>query len=129
MARELVNNWQVSKRDIFAPPFNFSLLAQFNTDDLYRRNSGSVEWLRDNGAHYEYASQSVDSVESFSANGNQATIDVVLTESRKLYKNGRLIQDENTAYDTRLVRYEMRVDGGQLKLTDYNTLRVIRSSN
>jgi serine/threonine-protein kinase len=129
MARELVNNWQVSKRDIFAPPFSFALLTQFNTDDLYRRNSGSVEWLRDNGAHYEYASQSVDSVESFSANGDQATIDVVLTESRKLYKNGRLVQDENTAYDTRLVRYEMRVDGGQLKLTDYNTLRVIRSSN
>lgn len=126
-AMALVNNWQSSKRAIFAPPFDLNALNDFNTGEGYRKNSGSVDWLRNNNSYYRYGDQRIESVENFSASGDMATIDVVITERRELYKGSRLVRDGNTAFDTRLVRYSLQVDNGQLKISDYNTLRVIRS--
>jgi serine/threonine protein kinase len=126
----LINQWQQSKSQLFAPPFNRQLGSELTTGEAYRKNiaqGSSLEWLEDNNAYYRYGVQRIDSIESFVANGDQATLDIVLTEDRKLYKNGEIVNDENTSFDTRLVRYSLQQENGKLKISDYTTVRVINS--
>lgn len=126
----LINQWQQSKAQLFAPPFNRQLGSELTTGEAYRKNIGqgsSLEWLEDNNAYYRYGVQRIDSIENFVANGDQATLDIVLTEDRKLYKNGEIVNDENSSFDTRLVRYSLQLENGKLKISDYTTVRVINN--
>lgn len=122
----LLNSWQNSKRKIFAYPFDLKLLKKYHIGQKYQDNVGSVNWLRNNNAYYKYGVQSIDSVEEFIASGNRATIDVVITEQRTFYMNNRVINDGNTAFDTRLVRYNLISENGQWKIEDYNTVKKIK---
>jgi serine/threonine protein kinase len=127
-ATSLINNWLSAKKVLFAPPFDRQLGFQLTTGEAYRKNIGSdssLQWLADHNSYYRYGVQSLDSVEKFVANGDQATIEVIVTEDRKFYRNGRLITGENTAFDTRLVRYSLQRENGTLKISDYSTVRVI----
>lgn len=124
----LINRWQQSKREIFAPPFNRQLGAELTTGEAYRKNlasGSSLEWLENNNAYYRYGVQRINSIETFVASGDQATLDVSVTEDRKFYKNGEIVNDENTAFDTRLVRYSLQLENGQLKISDYKTVNVM----
>ncbi|GAX42595.1 serine/threonine protein kinase [Tolypothrix sp. NIES-4075] len=126
----LINRWQEAKKALFAPPFNRQLGAELTTGEAYRKNIGSgssLEWLQDNNAYYRYGVQRLDSLENFVASGDQATIEVVLTEERTLYKSDGNIDRDNTALDTRLIRYSLQRENGQLKISDYSTVRVISS--
>lgn len=125
-AVELLSNWQNAKRQIFAYPFDFRLLERYQTDKKYQDNVGSVDWLRENNAYYKYGVQSIDSIEEFFVSSNRATIDVVITEQRTFYMNNRVVNDGNTAFDTRLVRYNLVEENGQWKIEDYNTVRKIK---
>lgn len=122
----LIRNWQAAKRILFAPPYDRQRGAELTTGEAYRKNIGpgsSLEWLENNNSYYRYGVQRIDSVQRFVANGNQATIEVITTEDRKLYRNGRLINDENTAFETTLVRYSLQKENGILKIADYSTVR------
>lgn len=126
----LINRWQESKKVLFAPPFNRQLGAELTTGEAYRKNIGSgssLEWLQDNNAYYRYGVQRLDSLENFVASGDQATIEVVVTEERTLYKSNGNIDRDSTALDTRLIRYSLQRENGQLKISDYSTVRVISS--
>jgi len=46
-----------------------------------------------------------------------------IAEERTLYKNGN-IDRENTAFDTRMVRYSLQLDKSQLKISDYQDVKV-----
>lgn len=126
-ALAVVNKWQESKKYIFAPPYNHELGAQLTTGEAYRKNisydGSSRDWLVSNNAYYRYGVQSIDSVGAFAANGDQATIEVAMTEDRTFYKNGKVVNDENTAFDKRLVRYSLQMSDGQLKISDYKTVK------
>ena len=126
-ALALVNKWQESKKYIFAPPYNHELGAQLTTGEAYRKNisydGSSRDWLVSNNAYYRYGVQSIDSVGAFAANGDQATIEIAMTEDRTFYKNGKVVNDENTAFDKRLVRYSLQMSDGQLKISDYKTVK------
>ncbi|MEN9918616.1 MAG: hypothetical protein RL662_1052 [Bacteroidota bacterium] len=126
-AADLINNWQNAKRQMFAPPFDRQLLEQFLTGKGYENNVGSQTWLQDNNAHYTYGVQSVDSIEEFIVSGDRATLDAVITEERTFYVNDKVIHDSNTAFDTRLVRYNLKLDNGQWKIEDYNTVKKIKT--
>lgn len=124
----LINRWQDAKPELFAFPFNRELGAELTTGEAYDKNfgqDGSQKWLKNNNAYYSYGKQSIDSIEKFFADGNQATIDAIVTEERKFYKNGSLSSGENTGSDTRLVRYSLELENNQLKISDYKTLKVI----
>ncbi len=128
-AISVLNKWQDAKGELFAPPFNRSLGAELTTGEAYRKNVGdgsSLEWLANNNSYYRYGVQRIDSVEKFIASDNRATIDIVITEDRNFYKNGRIITGANTSFDTRLVRYSLQLEDGDLKISDYKTLDVIR---
>ncbi|WP_337885533.1 ARC6/PARC6 family protein [Fischerella thermalis] len=87
----------------------------------------SVDWLQRNNAHYNYGVQSLDAVKNFKASGNQATIEVEITEERTLIKNGK-VDPTNTSFDTLLVRYSLEFTNGQVKIADYKTVRTLRKS-
>ena len=130
----LVRNWQKAKNRIFAPPFDRKLGYEFLTGEAYRKNigasDGSVTWLSNNNAHYTYGLQEVESVENFSQTGNTAKIDVVTSEERTLCLNGTPSTDSNTTFSKSKVRYYLKVDDGQWKIEDYNTVQPIsRSAN
>ena len=130
-AVDLVNRWIQAKREMFAPPYNRQLGAELTTAKVYEDNfgaGGSVEWLEENGAYYRYGVQKIDSVEQFFVNASDATIEVIVTEERTLYKKDGSIDRENTSLDTRLVRYTLQAVNGQWKIADYKTVKVIQKS-
>jgi hypothetical protein len=61
----------------------------------------SSEWLANNGAYYIYGVQRIDSVNNFTASGDQATVDVVVTEERTLYNSQGKIDQKNIAFPVR----------------------------
>jgi serine/threonine protein kinase len=125
-AVDVIYRWLAAKKELFAYPFNRQLGGEITTGEAYRKNigsDGSLEWLQNNNAYYSYGVQRINSVANFAANGNQATIEVSVTEDRKFYKSGTLVNDENTAFSTSLVRYSLQMENGQLKISDYSTVR------
>lgn len=124
----VINKWQDAKRELFAPPFNRSIGAELTTGEAYRKNIGSgssLEWLSNNNSYYRYGVQSIDSVEKFVASKDRATIEIIFTEDRKFYRNGKIVTGKNTSFDTRLVRYSLKLENGQLKISDYETINII----
>ncbi|AFZ50008.1 ARC6/PARC6 family protein [Dactylococcopsis salina] len=135
-AVNLIQNWQRAKRQIFAPPYNKNLGAEFLTGQAYRSklrkldgSGSSVDWLENNGAYYTYRSQEVDEVTSFNNSGNSAVINVVISEERTLCINNRPSKDDNTISDKRLVRYDLRYSDGGWKISNQNTEKVIDQGN
>ncbi len=127
-AISVLNKWQDAKRELFAPPFNRTLGAELTTGEAYRQNIGtgsSLDWLENNNSYYRYGVQKIDSVEKFIASNSRATIDIVITEDRRFYQNGKIVTGENTSFDTRLVRYSLQLEDGNLKISDYKTIDVI----
>ncbi|MEO0842946.1 MAG: IMS domain-containing protein [Cyanobacteria bacterium J06643_5] len=124
----VIDRWQDAKRELFAPPFNRSLGAELTTGEAYRKNIGSgssLEWLSNNNSYYRYGVQSIDSVEKFVASKDRATIEIIFTEDRKFYSNGKIVTGKNTSFDTRLVRYSLKLENGNLKISDYETIDII----
>lgn len=146
-AVELLKNWIAAKREIFAPPYRKDIGEQLLTGKAYRDNIkktddpdlcladggkeeeclSSVDWLQRNNAYYNYGVQSLDAVKNFKASGDQATIEVEITEERTLIKNGK-VDPTNTSFDTLLVRYSLEFTNGQVKIADYKTVRTLRKS-
>jgi len=123
-AGNLISNWLQSKRQIFASPFNRQLAAELTTDVLYQdmtKPGGSIDWLIENKAYYQFGVQKIKSIKQFSANGNQATIEVDLTEDRTFYVNGK-VDKTQTDFTTKLVRYNLQFVDGRWKISDYRSI-------
>ncbi len=130
-AVDVIQQWQEAKAVIFAPPFDRQRGAELLTGKAYSDNlgaTGSLDWLLNNNAYYTYSVQKIEQVEQFVTSGNQATIDIVITEERTLYKDGKVVRDGNTSLDTRLVRYSLQSENGRWKIADYKTVTVLRKS-
>ncbi|AFZ31038.1 hypothetical protein Glo7428_2532 [Gloeocapsa sp. PCC 7428] len=128
----LINRWQEYKRRLFAPPYERYLGGEILTGKAYHDNisradgkESSSEWLENDGSYYTYGIQSIDSIENFAASGNQATIDLIVTEQRTLYGSSGRIDRNGSAFDTRLVRYNLQLINGQWKIADYHTVKTI----
>jgi serine/threonine-protein kinase len=129
-AVNLIERWLEAKRDIFGSSHQTYLGEELLTGKAYdyniKRSDGqesSSEWLANNGSYYIYGVQRVDSVDNFTASGDQATIDVVVTEERTLYNNQGKIDRKNSAFSTSLVRYNLQNDQGQWKIAHYRTIK------
>ncbi len=72
---------------------------------------------------YIYGVQRIDSVNNFTASGDQATVDVVVTEERTLYNNQGKIDQKNSGLSTLLVRYNLENDEGTWKIANSRTLK------
>jgi hypothetical protein len=123
-AVELINRWQQSKGEIFAPPFNQYRIGELTTGELLLslvRTDGVLQWLKDNRAYYRYGVQKVDSVERFISSRDRATIEVKVTEDRTLYLNGA-IDPRRTDFSAYQVRYSLEFVDGKWKIADYKTV-------
>lgn len=58
-----------------------------------------------------------------SISGDQATVDVVVTEERTLYNSQGKIDRKNSAFTTSLVRYNLENDEGTWKIANSRTLK------
>jgi serine/threonine-protein kinase len=117
-AVSLVDAWLQAKRVMFAPPYKRQIAADIATGDQYDKvagSNGSIDWLESSNAYYQFGVQKIDGVDQFSANGNQATIQVRVTEDRTLYKNGKIDPNE-TDFKTRTVIYNLQLVDGRWKI-------------
>ncbi|NJR58750.1 MAG: DUF4101 domain-containing protein [Cyanobacteria bacterium CRU_2_1] len=120
----LVNAWLQAKRVMFAPPYDSQVAQQVATGLLLTdltKSEGAIDWLRTNNARYQFGVQKVESVERFAANGDQATIELWVTEDRTLYVNGQVDPNE-TDFKTRLISYSLQQVSGTWKIADYKLL-------
>jgi serine/threonine protein kinase len=131
-ALNVISKWQEYKRKIMGQSHETNLGSEILTGKAYRDNidrgdgqDSSSQWLINNNSYYSYGVQQVDSVNNFVANGDRATIDVVVTEQRTLYKADGSIDRKASSFDKRLVRYNLQFDDGVWKIADYNTVKVI----
>lgn len=124
-AVQVVQSWLQAKKNVFSPPYNRFVLDSVTTGALKAdllKSGGPIDWLANNNAYYQFGIQKIDRVDRFIANGNQAAIDVKVTEDRTLYVNGKIDRNE-TDFKTRAIHYSLeRVDGGW-KIADYRVLK------
>ncbi|GAB1541816.1 hypothetical protein NUACC21_44890 [Scytonema sp. NUACC21] len=110
-ARNLINRWLQAKRVMFAPPYDSQPAAELTTGTQYTSTAGdegSISSLKKDGHYYKYGVQNIDSVEEFSVNGDEAVIQVKVTEERTLLdRNGNILPKE-TDFKTRTVRYSLQ---------------------
>ncbi|BAY65139.1 serine/threonine protein kinase [Calothrix brevissima NIES-22] len=110
-AKNVINNWLKAKQVMFAPPYNPQPASELTTGQQYEQVAGydgSINSLKTDGHYYQYGLQKIDGVDEFSVNGNQATIQVKVTEDRTLFdKNGNILPKE-TDFKTRTVRYTLQ---------------------
>ncbi|MDZ7963074.1 MAG: IMS domain-containing protein [Aulosira sp. DedQUE10] len=110
-AKSLINNWLQAKQVMFAPPYNPQPASELTTGKQYEQVAGydgSINSLKTDGHYYKYGLQKIDGIDEFSVNGNQAIIQVKVTEDRTLFdKNGNVLPKE-TDFKTRTVRYNLQ---------------------
>lgn len=120
-ARSLIQKWLEAKKEIFAPPFNRQLASEMLTGDAYEKwFREPVDWLDRGDYYYTFGTQQINSIESFDVDGKIAKIDVVVTEERTFCKNQKP-QNENTAFDRRLVHYTFKIKDDKWKIADYSS--------
>lgn len=119
-AVNLIAAWLKAKQVMFAPPYSREPATELTTGEQYVKTAGpngSIDWLENNNAYYKYGVQNIDGVDRFVTNGNQATIQVRVSEDRTLYKNGNIDRNE-TDFKTRTARYNLQLVDGQWKIAD-----------
>jgi serine/threonine-protein kinase len=131
-AENLINKWLNYKKEIFGPSHKRYLGSEVLTGKAYNDNisradgqESSSEWLANNDAYYTYGMQSIDEIRNLTVKGNNAVVDVVVTEQRTLYNRYDRIDPNNSASDQRLVRYYLSLEDGNWKISDYQTLQVM----
>ncbi|MFH7025913.1 MAG: IMS domain-containing protein [Heteroscytonema crispum UTEX LB 1556] len=110
-AKEVINKWLQAKRVMFAPPYNVQPAAELTTGEQYEQvagTDGSINSLKNDGQYYKYGVQTIDSVDEFSVNDNQAIIQVKVTEDRTLFNQDGSIVPKETDFKTRTVRYSLQ---------------------
>ena len=73
-ATELVQNWLNSKSQVFAPPWNRSLVQKYTTGSLYQditKPGGSIDWLSNNSSYYQFEASQITDVWQFDSSGSQ----------------------------------------------------------
>jgi ARC6-like, IMS domain len=96
---------------MFAPPYDPRLASELTTGEQYNQVAGydgSINSLKTDGHYYKYGLQQIDGVEEFSVDGTQATIQVKVTEDRKLIDSKGNILPKETDFKTRTVRYKLQ---------------------
>ncbi|MGD1701675.1 protein kinase domain-containing protein [Dapis sp. BLCC M229] len=117
-AKKLIQTWLKAKKDIFAPPYNQKLAAELTTGKVYDKiasSNGAIAWLKENNAYYQYGIQKIDSIEYFSTQGNQATIQLKVTEEYQLFKNDKL-ETQRSGSSQLTVIYNLQFIDGKWKI-------------
>lgn len=132
-AISLIQRWSEAKKTLFAPPFDRELAASLMTGKAYSdkvrgpssdgTQTSASEWLEKYGYYRSYGLQRIDSVENFEVSGNNAIIDVMVTEHSNLYNSKGQLQKLKSGLETKIIRYVLVKEDETLKISDYNDLK------
>jgi hypothetical protein len=98
----LLGNWLSAKARVFASPFDRSVAENYTTDTILYdivKPEGSIDWLRNNNAYYEYGQHNVEPLGGFASSENEAKVRVKISQDIKLYVRGRLDKSERDVTD------------------------------
>ncbi|TRU32996.1 MAG: DUF4101 domain-containing protein [Microcystis aeruginosa Ma_MB_F_20061100_S20] len=124
-AVNLINKWLQAKRTMFAPPYDRQIAQKITTGEQYQKTAGyngSIDYLQKKNSQYKYGQQTIDNVEKFVINGNQASIQVSVTEQQTLYINDR-VDPQNTKTGTITVLYNLKLVDGSWKIESSQVIR------
>jgi hypothetical protein len=124
-AVNLINKWLQAKRTMFAPPYDRQIAQKITTGEQYQKTAGyngSIDYLQKKNSQYKYRQQTIDNVEKFVINGNQASIQVSVTEQQTLYINDR-VDPQNTKTGTITVLYNLKLVDGSWKIENSQVIR------
>ncbi|OKH17865.1 protein kinase domain-containing protein [[Limnothrix rosea] IAM M-220] len=132
-AEVIVAEWLMCKSELFSFPYDASCGKELLTGAAYanniRRTDGkqsSIQWLKANDAYYIFEDQQIEDINDFRMGDRNATIEVIVTESRTLYDAKGNIDQNASGYDQRLVQYNLEfTDDGAWKIATYDTLEVL----
>jgi len=119
-AVDLVNQWLKAKPEIFAPPFNDSLVAKLTTGKRYidiTKTDGSINWLRNNGSYWKYKTSKITDVWSFSSSSPRPELKVTIYEDATLYGNRGIDHQKSGATSENYIYYFAK-DNGIWKIYD-----------
>lgn len=117
-AVNLIERYLQAKEKIFAPPFDRQLAASLTTDTVYNeivKPGGSIDWLQQNNAYYQYGSRSVQGTGYFSATDNKAEVEVAIKQEVYFYSNNTL--NKSTA-DSSIYRFTLKQENGNWKISE-----------
>jgi ARC6-like, IMS domain/Protein kinase domain len=123
-AVSLVRQWLTSKPQIFSAPFDRAIATQLTTGPLLEditKPGGSIDWLSQNNARYEFRGSQVTTVQNFTQEGDRAMLDVVVSEDRTLYINNQ-VDAAQSGNSTSTVRYTLQQSNGSWKIADYQSV-------
>jgi serine/threonine-protein kinase len=92
----LIDNWLGAKARIFGRSYDRQLAGRLTTGERYRTTIGSIDWLQNNNAYYEYFSYNVQPKRDVFVSGTEANIEVNVTEDLILYVNGQVDPNQTT---------------------------------
>ncbi|GAB4305754.1 MAG: hypothetical protein Fur0025_47840 [Oscillatoriaceae cyanobacterium] len=121
-ALNLISSWLAAKSRIFAPPYDTTLAATLTTGKRYQQTMGSITWLSNNNARYEFLYQDVKSAGQLVVDGTIAKVPVDVTEDLILYV-GSKIDSDNTSYGRKTKSYvfSLQLVDGNWKIADVNS--------
>lgn len=117
-AVNLIERYLQAKEKIFAPPFDRQLAASLTTDTVYNeivKPGGSIDWLQQNNAYYQYGGRSVQGTGYFSATDNKAEVEVAIKQEVYFYSNDTL--NKSTA-DSSIYRFTLKQENGNWKISE-----------
>ena len=116
-AVNLIKSWLIDKQESYHSPYNMQPAYKYTTGSYLERVEGTVRWLKQNNAEYEYQQPRVEASGQFFVQGNQATIDVRITENATLYLSGA-IDWSSSGPSTGVYRFSLQVDKGIWKIAN-----------
>ncbi|MFW9265015.1 IMS domain-containing protein, partial [Nostoc sp. CALU 546] len=125
-AENLIYKWLQAKRVMFGRNYDPQPASELTVDPLYEGTAGangSINSLKRDGEYYEYPLQRIDSVDYFDVNGSEATIQLKVTEDRKLYKRNGDINPNETDFKTRTVIYKLKFDDDRWKIASFEIIK------
>jgi hypothetical protein len=125
-AKYLIEKWLKAKSKIFGPSRDKSLTAKITTGKLYRElagRNGELDWLKDNGAFYEYGVQKVDLIKQYSESSTKMVVQAYVIENSRLFKGDVVIKSSGGS-ERLLVKYEFIKADGFWKLENYQVLEM-----
>jgi len=121
-ARSVLQEWLRVKANVFAPPFDQSLLDQVvSAGPLWQditKPGGSIAWLKENNRYYTYSKIQVLSVTDFMPSAEPPTLVATIEEDQVLHgPDGTQPKSSTSRYI-----YSFANENGRWKIYDYKKL-------
>ncbi len=121
-AVNLINQYLQAKKQMFAPPYDRQIAANIMTGKAYHDVTGpegTITWLQQHNSYYRYGNLNAGSTGYFNTSGDQAEIQVIISEEVYFYVNNILNKSDNYSAN---YRFSLRRENNTWKIADRQNL-------